>query len=575
MKNPGATTQRNRTVRCAIYTRKSSEEGLEQEFNSLQAQREACEAFINSQRHEGWVCLRAGYDDGGFSGATIDRPALQRLLADITAGRVDTVVVYKIDRLTRSLTDFAKIVEILDTRGASFVSVTQQFNTTTSMGRLTLNVLLSFAQFEREVIGERIRDKIAASKQKGMWMGGVPPLGYQAQDRKLIIVNSEAELVRSIFRRYTELGSVRLLKDELEARSIQSRLRTSAAGRISGGKPFARGALYLILQNRIYRGEIVHKEQSHPGEHTPIIDQPLWDAVQAQLASNAAERNASVRHCQPSLLAGMLFDGDGNRMTPSHAVKKDTRYRYYVSRSLITKDRTDESAGLRIPAAEIEPLVSSRVHRWLLDPGSIYKSTSARLADASMQQRLVARAADLGKHWPELPVARKRAVLAALIERIEVSLNQIDIRLRPPRLGVLLDVAAAPSQGVKDDETEILSVPVRLRRAGREIRMVIDGTDPLAAAKPDPRLIKLLLRARRFNATLAHSEGVPFAALAQREGVSRSYFTRLVRLSYLAPDLTQAILDGRQPPDLTAEKLLAHSRLPLAWYDQRTALGFA
>jgi site-specific DNA recombinase len=270
----------------------------------------------------------------------------------------------------------------------------------------------------------------------------------------------------------------------------------------------------------------------------------------------------------------MLFDRDGNRMTPSHAVKNGTRYRYYVSGSLITKDRTENSAGLRIPAAEIEQLVSSRVHRWLLDPGSIYKSTSARLADASTQQRLVARA-DIGNHWPELPVARKRAVLAALIERIEVSVDQIDIRLRPLRLGALLDGAATSSQGVNDDETEILSVPVRLRRAGREIRMVIDGADPFAAAKPDVRLIKLLLRARRFNATLADSEGVPFAALAQREGVSRSYFTRLVRLSYLAPDITQAILDGQQPRDLTAEKLLEHSRLPLAWHDQRIVLGFA
>src|SRR5215831_11924118 len=264
MKNPATRTRRSGTVRCAIYTRKSSEEGLQQEFNSLLAQREACEAFITSQRHEGWVCLRAGYDDGGFSGATLDRPALRRLLAHIAAGRVDTVVVYKIDRLTRSLPDFAKIVEILDARSASFVSVTQQFNTTTSMGRLTLNVLLSFAQFEREVIGDRIRDNIAASKQKGMWMGGVPPLGYRVQDRKLVIIDSEAEIVRSIFRRYAELGSVRLLKDELEARSIRSKLRTSASERISGGKPFARGALYLMLQNRVYRGEIVHNKQSYP-----------------------------------------------------------------------------------------------------------------------------------------------------------------------------------------------------------------------------------------------------------------------------------------------------------------------
>jgi site-specific DNA recombinase len=271
----------------------------------------------------------------------------------------------------------------------------------------------------------------------------------------------------------------------------------------------------------------------------------------------------------------MLFDGDGNRMTPSHALKKGTRYRYYVSRSLITKDRTDDSAGLRIPAAEIEQLVSRRVHRWLLDPGIIYKSNAARLRDAPMQQKLVARAADIGKHWPELPVARKRTVLTALIERIEVSLDQIDIRLRPQRLNALLDGAATPSQGVNDDQTEILSVPVRLRRAGREIRMVIDGTDPFAAATPDARLIRLLLRARRFNARLSQGAGVPFAALAQREGVSRSYFTRLVRLSYLAPDIIQAILDGRQPPDLTAEKLLEHSRLPLAWHDQRIVLGFA
>jgi len=327
MTRSASSTRRSASVRCAVYTRKSSEEGLQQEFNSLQAQREACEAFINSQRHEGWVCLRTGYDDGGFSGATMDRPALQRLLTDITAGRVDIVVVYKIDRLTRSLADFAKIVEILDARSASFVSVTQQFNTTTSMGRLTLNVLLSFAQFEREVIGERIRDKIAASKKKGMWMGGVPPLGYRVQDRKLVIVDSEAELVRTIFRCYAELSSVRLLKAELEAQGRKSKSWTSASGRMIGGKPFARGALYLMLRNRTYRGEIVHKGQSHPGEHTPIIDQPLWNTVQAQLAGNTAERNSGTRTHQPSLLAGMLFDAEGNRMTPSYADKQSTRYR--------------------------------------------------------------------------------------------------------------------------------------------------------------------------------------------------------------------------------------------------------
>ena len=380
--------------------------------------------------------------------------------------------------------------------------------------------------------------------------------------------------MRFIFRRYAELGSVQLLKDELDARGIRSKLRTSASGRISGGKAFARGALYLMLQNRIYRGEIVHNRQSYIGEHEPIIDQPLWDAVQAQLAGNAAQRNEGGKTRQPSLLAGMLFDRDANRMTPSHAVKKGTRYRYYVSGSLITKDRTENAAGLRIPAADIEQLVSDRVRRWLLDPGSIYKSTATRLPDSSMQQRLVARAAEIGGRWPEFPMARKRYVLTALIERIEVRIDQIDIRLRPRQLGALLDGVATPSQGVSDYETEILSVPVRLRRAGREIRIVIDGTDPFPA-KPDVRLIKLLLRARRFNATIAQGEGVPFAALAQLEGVSRSYFTRLVRLSYLSPDITQAILDGRHPRDFTAEKLLAHSRLPLAWQDQRIVLGFA
>src|SRR5438477_130069 len=415
MKRPAIETRRTRGARCANYTRKPSEEGLEQEFNSLQAQREACEAFIHSQRQEGWVCLRAAYDDGGFSGATMDRPALQRLLADLTAGRVDTIVVYKIDRLTRSLADFAKIVEILDARGASFVSVTQQFNTTTSMGRLTLNILLSFAQFEREVIGERIRDKIAASKRKGMWMGGIPPLGYRAQDGKLLVIESEAEIVRAIFRRYAELGSVRLLKHELEAQAINSKSWTTASGRCIGGKPFSRGALYLMLHNRLYRGEIVHKGQSHPGEHTPIIDQPLWDAVQAQLAANTAERNCGTR--QPSLLAGMLFGADGNRMTPTHATKKGTRYRYYVSR-LTADDQTDGSAGLRIPAGEIEQAVTSRVRQWLVDPSSVYQAT--RLADPSAQRRLIARAAEIGKSWSELSATRQRAFLTTLIERVDI-----------------------------------------------------------------------------------------------------------------------------------------------------------
>jgi DNA invertase Pin-like site-specific DNA recombinase len=289
-----ATALQYRRLRCAVYTRKSSEEGLEQEFNSLHAQREACEAFIRSQRHEGWVCLPQPYDDGGCSGGTMDRPALQRLLVDIGEGKVDVVVTYKIDRLTRSLRDFAKITEIFEARGVSFVSVTQQFNTTTSMGRLTLNVLLSFAQFEREVAVERIRDKIAASKKKGWWMGGMPPLGYRVEDRKLVVIPGEAETVRHIFRRYVALGSVRLLQQELETRGVTSKRWTSSSGRHWGGKPIARGALYLLLQNRIYRGEIVHKEQHYPGEHQAIIDPELWEATQVKLAANAVERSTGI-----------------------------------------------------------------------------------------------------------------------------------------------------------------------------------------------------------------------------------------------------------------------------------------
>jgi hypothetical protein len=407
-----------------------------------------------------------------------------------------------------------------------------------------------------------------------MWMGGVPPLGYRVWDGKLVVVDNEAETVRYIFRRYAELGSIRLLKEQLDTQDLTSKCWTSTSGRLWGGKPFARGALYLMLQNRIYRGEIVHKDRSYPGDHAAIIDRELWDAVQARLTGNGAQRNSGGRTAQPSLLAGLLFDSDGNRMTPSHAVKKGTRYRYYVSRPLIIKDHTDRSTGLRIPAGEIEQLVVSRVRQWLLDPGSIYRAISGLFPDLSTQQTLVSRAAEIGRQLSELPPARTCTVLTTLIERVEVRVDQVDIHLRRTGLTALFDIAV-PSQSMLDEELLILSVPARLRRTGTEISMLIDGTDPFAIVKPNARLIKLLVRAHRFNTILVQSEDVAFAALAVREGVSRSYFTRVVRLSYLAPDITQAILDGRQPRDLTTEKLLAHSRLPLAWHDQRTVLGFA
>ena len=339
----------------------------------------------------------------------MERPALQRLLADIRAGQVDVVVVYKIDLLTRSLFDFAKIVEAFDARGVSFVSVTQQFNTTTSMGRLTLNVLLSFAQFEREVAGERIRDKIAASKKKGMWMGGLPPLGYDVKNRKLVVNEEEARTVRHIFHRYIELRSVRALKEELEAAGIRSKRRLLANGTPFGGQKLSRGALYLMLQNRIYRGEITHKGNAYPGEHQPIVDEALWDQVHATLAENRVDRTIGEDAKQPSLLAGLVFDDTGERLTPSHAVKKGTRYRYYVSRSLIVGTAEDRPGGWRIPAANLESLVINKLRDFLADQGAILDAIGHECADGPAQSQRIARGVKLAEELESLAPDRMRA----------------------------------------------------------------------------------------------------------------------------------------------------------------------
>src|ERR1700730_16652088 len=353
--------------RCAIYTRKSSEEGLEQDFNSLHAQREACEAFIKSQAGEGWRLEKTGYDEGGLSGGTMERPALQRLLSDVNQGVIDVVVVYKVDRLTRSLTDFAKMVEVFDAHAVSFVAVTQQFNTTTSMGRLTLNVLLSFAQFEREVTGERIRDKIAASKQKGMWMGDLVPLRPEVHERRLMVNQSEAETVREIFRRYLELGGVRLLMEELNRRGIRSKVRVARNGKTSGGNSFFRGALYVLLSNPIYIGEIRHKSVRHPGLHEPIVERELWEKTQLLLRSQAV-RGGSRTKAITSPLMGRLFDESGQSLTPSHAVKGERRYRrYYVSRNLIKGTADSAERGWRLPAPEIERTVAASAGQILSD----------------------------------------------------------------------------------------------------------------------------------------------------------------------------------------------------------------
>jgi len=563
-----------RRRRCAVYTRKSSEEGLGQDFNSLDAQREACAAYIKSQKHEGWELVRTAYDDGGYSGATLERPALRRLLDDIGAGKIDVVVVYKVDRLTRSLADFAKIVEVLDAHGASFVSITQQFNTTTSMGRLTLNVLLSFAQFEREVTGERIRDKIAASKKKGMWMGGLPPLGYDVQARKLQINEPEAEIVRHIFRRYLDLGSVRLLKQDLDRDGIVSKRRTSPSGKCRGGKALSRGALYLMLQNRIYRGEIVHGDRGYPGEHRLIIETALWDSVHQRLQEGRSERINNGRAAHPSLLAGLVYDESGERMSPSHSVKNGTRYRYYVSRVLITGSRASAPHGRRIPAGDIETLVSERLRQWLSDPASLSETLRSHVSDASMLKRLIDAAAGMAAQWPDLPAPEQRVLIHALVSRVQVLADCVDIQIVPIHLPAIVRGEPSDPAAFAIDRTAAmltLSVPARLKRAGIETKLLVEGE---RAITPDPALIRLMLKAQALLKRLMSGEADSIEEIAGQEDITGSYATRLIRLSYLAPDIVSAILSGTHPRELSAAKLLRDSRLSLDWAEQRHALGF-
>jgi DNA invertase Pin-like site-specific DNA recombinase len=566
-------------MRCAIYTRKSSEEGLEQAFNSLDAQREACAAFVLSQKHEGWTVLPALYDDGGFSGGTMDRPALKLLLGDIVAGKVDVVVVYKIDRLTRSLFDFAKIVEAFDAKGVSFVSITQQFNTTTSMGRLTLNVLLSFAQFEREVTGERIRDKIAASKKKGMWMGGLPSLGYDVQNRKLVVSEEEAGTVVHIFRRYVELRSVPVLQAELDTAGIRSKRRLLEDGTPFGGQKLSRGALYLMLQNRIYRGEITHKGNAYPGEHQPIVDEALWDQVQAILAENRVDRATGADAKQPSLLAGLIFDESGERLTPSHAVKKGTRYRYYVSRSLIVGTAKDKSTGRRIPASNLETLVITKLRSFLADEGAVLNVIREEHVDGAAQSRLIARGVNIAKEIKSLTPDRIRAMLMTLISRVDIRPDRVKISVRRSRLVELLgsgSIELVTQQGTPDNEAKdilTLTVRARLQRVGREMKMLVENTDDQTGA--DPALLRIVARAHDIQERLMQKSGLTLHAIASQEHVTPGYVSRLLRLSSLAPDIITAIVNGKNPPQLTAKKLMRLAlEIPVDWTAQRKLLGF-
>jgi site-specific DNA recombinase len=550
-------------LRCAIYTRKSTEEGLDMAFNSLDAQREACEAYVASQKAEGWTLIRTAYDDGGFSGGSMERPALARLLDDVCAGKIEVIVVYKVDRLTRALADFAKIVDIFDGAGVSFVSVTQAFNTTTSMGRLTLNVLLSFAQFEREVIAERIRDKVAQSKARGIWMGGNVPLGYRAQDRKLFTDPAEAATVVHIFETYLNQPSVRALKAMLDREGVRTKVQQGKGGQ-RGGVPFSRGALYWLLSNPIYIGKLRHKDKLHDGQHDGIVPDELWEAVQAKLKNSAAERGKRTTDSGKALLIGMIRDAAGRPMSPSFSVKGGRRYHYYVSS--ISKDIDRGLVGAkaapiaRVAAGRIEAAVREALHGLLKDErqlvdlldGGDTATTRLRLATAAELAQLLGPYATDG--------------MRSLFRRLDVSLtvygDRVDASIARAALLAALDHNAAVA--TEDDRRIALTVNTNITHRKRGVRLTIAGNASVAT-EPDPSLVALIAKAHQARAAL-------FSQAAPR---GNRHIERLARLAYLAPDITTAILHGAQPAALTSRKLLKLPALPLGWPEQRKLLGFA
>jgi DNA invertase Pin-like site-specific DNA recombinase len=586
-----------KALRCAIYTRKSSEEGLEQDFNSLQAQREACEAYIASQKHEGWKVLQTAYDGGAYSGGTMERPALQQLLADITAERIDVVVVHKVDRLTRALADFAKIVEIFDRHGVSFVSVTQQFNTTSSMGRLTLNVLLSFAQFEREVTGERIRDKIAASKKKGLWMGGFVPLGYRANQRTLIIHEPEARIVRTIFQLYHQIGSVLKVEVELRRRGINRPSSTTMTSkRVYGARPFMRGEIYKLLENPIYIGEIHHKGYRYQGQHPPIVYRRLLNAVRTKLAANAHDRRVGRNIAEPSLLAGLLQDDHGNRLTPTHTVKKGKRYRYYASlhrRAGKPGPETDETRSSppnwRIPAAEIETTVIAQLAKRLADPHWLMKNAAERQT-ITQRKALIRNGKTIAARLQSLAGADLRAQLLSLVTRITLSdgVLRIDVDqslFTRAAMGRTLPAQKHPAQGkqiddrvrsstkqrqVKAGDTVQIHVPIALSRRGMETKLIISAPDERHnSRKPDPVLVKLIANAHRWWGDLVTGRYPTTRALAQAYGTDERYVARVLQLAFLAPSIVNAIVVEQQPIELTAQRLMTLRNLPHNWNTQQ------
>ncbi len=544
-------------VRCAIYTRKSSEEGLEQAFNSLHAQREACAAYVLSQKAEGWRLLPEAYDDGGLSGGTLERPAMQRLLADVDAGRVDQIVVYKIDRLTRSLADFARIVDRLDGAGASFVSVTQSFNTATSMGRLTLNMLLSFAQFEREVTAERIRDKIAASKRKGLWMGGNVPFGYEADGRTLKINPAEAKVVRQLYALYQAEGSLIALRERAADLGLRTRTRTAPDGRVSGGGPFGRAHLHHILTNPVYAGRIRHRNVIHDGQHPAIIAPGDWQAVQELLKAGASRPRGRAPAAYISPLAGKLFDETGDRLTPSHSRKNGHRLRYYLSNRLLNDKSASHPEAWRLPAPELESGIIGRLRAWLNAPGQASHLLVTALAGemAAIDKRIDSLIAELdGPH--------AAAALRALVAEVRIAPGRMHITVAA---AVLADRLGIAPERLNPAQLAI-AAPFRIRRRGVETKVLLSDRSP----EVDKVLIRNLVKARDWFAAL--SRGESYAEIAEREGIWKQRIQQLLPLAFLAPDIIQQIAEGRQPVGLTTEALI-NSDLPIDWAAQRALIA--
>jgi DNA invertase Pin-like site-specific DNA recombinase len=554
-------------VRCAIYTRKSSEEGLEQDFNSLDAQFEGCAAYIKSQASEGWVLSRERYDDGGISGGTLERPALQRLLQDIAAGRIDIVVVYKVDRLTRSLLDFAKLVETFDKAGTSFVSTTQSFNTTTSMGRLTLNMLLSFAQFEREVTAERIRDKIAASKAKGMWMGGTCPIGYRPEGRSLAIVEEDAALVRLIFARYLELGNIRLLHNELLAGGVLKPVRLSTTGRAHGGAAFNRSELYNLISNRVYVGDIVHKDKHWPGLHPAIIDNETFERAQQLISRHVKGDRSPQNAAERSLIPGRVVSHTGDPLIATHTCKKtpsgNRRYRYYVSKHLHLGECDPD--GIRIPALELEQVVMSPLIEMLDNP--IAASEGNYLIGAIVSNGAVQRSQELAATLRSRRIDHHRVLVRSLIKKVIVSETALSIQVDWRELCRLLKIAPDPS----DEDILTIETTARLTRSGRVLRM-IQADSSLIRPTVDLTLVRLIVKARDWWLRLQEERGLMVSTIAEQEGVNHSYVTRVLRLAFLSPHIVQAIIDCRQPVWMDSGALCAPDAIAPDWEQQKQHL---